>query len=295
MLEPFRPSVMAARGFLVPTVRVRVLGAELPANAGAAKQKSGDNVERTVIILAAGQGKRMHSALPKVLHEMGDKTLLGHAVAAAQGINPDRLCVVVRHERDQAVAHINQIAPEAVVADQDEIPGTGRAVACALEKLAETKPVTGTCVVTSGDVPLLESQTLSALVAAHEEAGAAVTLLSTKVADPTGYGRILRDADGNVKGIVEHRDASSAQLVINEINAGIYAFDAEFLQAALQNLDTDNDQGEVYLTDTVAIAVKDGLGAAAHILADSVQAEGVNTPEQLGALAKIYAERRSRR
>ena len=151
MLEPFRPSVMAARGFLVPTVRVRVLGAELPANAGAAKQKSGDNVERTVIILAAGQGKRMHSALPKVLHEMGDKTLLGHAVAAAQGINPDRLCVVVRHERDQVVAHINQIAPEAVVADQDEIPGTGRAVACALEKLAETKPVTGTCVVTSGD------------------------------------------------------------------------------------------------------------------------------------------------
>lgn len=98
-----------------------------------------------------------------------------------------------------------------------------------------------------------------------------------------------------MKGIVEHRDASSAQLVINEINAGIYAFDAEFLQAALQNLDTDNDQGEVYLTDTVAIAVKDGLGAAAHILADSVQAEGVNTPEQLGALAKIYAERRSRR
>ena len=131
----------------------------------------------------------MRSARPKVLHEIGGRSLLGHALEAAAGLQPEQLIVVVRHERDAVAAHVEQVAPGAVIADQDATKGTGRAVQCGLEAVP---PLTGTVVVTYGDVPLLQAETLQALVTEHERAANAVTVLTAEVDDPTGYGRVLR-------------------------------------------------------------------------------------------------------
>jgi bifunctional UDP-N-acetylglucosamine pyrophosphorylase/glucosamine-1-phosphate N-acetyltransferase len=216
-----------------------------------------------------------------VLHPLGGRSLLGHAVAAAQGLDPQHLVVVVRHERDAVAAHVAVLAPQAVVADQDEVRGTGRAVQCGLEPLG---PLAGTVVVTYGDVPLLTTGTLRALVEAHEAARSAVTVLTAQVADPTGYGRVLRDADGSVTGIVEQKDADAAQRAVTEINSGVYAFDAEVLVEALSRVGTDNSQGEMYLTDVLAIARGDGRVVVAHRCEDVWQTEGVNDRVQLASL-----------
>lgn len=235
-----------------------------------------------VIVMAAGQGTRMRSATPKVLHKIGGRSLLAHAVTAARGLHPEHLVVVVRHERDVVVAHLAAVAPDALVADQDDIPGTGRAVACGLAALPHD--LTGPVVVTSGDVPLLDTATLEALVAQHVERGDAVTLLTTVLQDPTGYGRVVREADGTVAAVVEQRDATAAQRAITEINAGVYVFDAAHLRAALEGLGTDNDQGEVYLTDVVAHARAAGLATSALVATDHWLVEGCNDRAQLAAL-----------
>ena len=217
----------------------------------------------------------MRSATPKVLHTIGGRSLLAHAVAAARGLHPDHLVVVVRHERDAVVAHLAEVAPDAVAADQDEVPGTGRAVACGLASLPAD--LTGPVVVTSGDVPLLDTATLRDLLAQHARRGDAVTLLTTVLDDPTGYGRVVREADGTVSAIVEQR-------AITEINAGVYVFDAAHLRRALTTLGTDNDQGEVYLTDVVAHARAEGLSASALVAADHWLVEGCNDRSQLAEL-----------
>lgn len=240
-----------------------------------------------VIVLAAGEGKRMRSRTPKVLHRIGGRSLLGHAMAAAASLTPDQLVVVVRHQRDQVAEHVGQVDPKAVIADQDEVPGTGRAVACGLQALPV--PPTGTVVVTYGDVPLLTGDTLAQLVRVHE-AGieenrpAAVTVLTAEVPDPTGYGRVLRDATGAVTGIVEHRDATEAERAVREINSGIYAFDAAVLLNALGRIGSANDQGEMYLTDVLGIARADGGLVQALPTSDLWQVEGVNDRVQLAAL-----------
>ena len=223
----------------------------------------------------------MRSATPKVLHPIGGRSLLGHALAAAAGLDPHQLVVVVRHERDRVAAHVEQVAPAAVVADQDEVKGTGRAVQCGLQAL---EPLHGTVVVTYGDVPLLKAETLRQLVAEHEAAGNAVTVLTAHIHDPTGYGRVVRADDGTVAAIVEHRDAADAQLAITEINSGIYAFDAAVLTAALERVTTGNDQGEMYLTDVLAIVRADGGRVAAQVTDDVWQTEGVNDRVQLARL-----------
>lgn len=235
----------------------------------------------------------MRSPLPKVLHKLGEKTLLQHALAAARGVEPDQLCVVVRHERDQVAAHISQVDPNAIIADQDEIPGTGRATWCALEQMKKVGSLGETTLITSGDVPLLETATLRALADTHVRTGSAVTILSTVVPDAAGYGRIIRGEDDQVTHIVEERDATAEQRKIREINAGIYAFSTDFLVGALEKLDTNNDQGEMYLTDTIGAATVAGLKVSALVLEDSVQAEGVNNPEQLAELSKIYESRKA--
>ena len=169
-----------------------------------------------VVVLAAGEGTRMKSSIPKVMHELAGRTLVGHAVAAASALQPDHLVVVVGHGREQVAEHLAATAPTATIAIQDRQLGTGHAVACALETLPE---LDGVVVVTYGDVPLLAPDTLTDLVARHVDDGNAVTVLTAEVADPTGYGRIVRDADGGVRGIVEHKDATPDVLEIREINS----------------------------------------------------------------------------
>ena len=240
-----------------------------------------DSRPAAVVVLAAGEGTRMRSATPKVLHSIGGRSLLAHALAAAAGLDPHQLVVVVRHERDRVAAHVEQVAPAAVVADQDEVKGTGRAVQCGLQAL---EPLHGTVVVTYGDVPLLRAETLRQLVDEHEVAANAVTVLTAHLPDPTGYGRVVRAADGSVAAIVEHRDADDGQLAITEINSGIYAFDAGVLTAALERVTTGNSQGELYLTDVLAIARADGGRVAAQVTGDVWQTEGVNDRVQLARL-----------
>ncbi|MBT0770557.1 bifunctional UDP-N-acetylglucosamine diphosphorylase/glucosamine-1-phosphate N-acetyltransferase GlmU [Kineosporia sp. J2-2] len=234
-----------------------------------------------VIVLAAGEGKRMRSRTPKVLHRIGGRSLVGHALAAAGGLRPSHLVVVVRHQREQVAGHVAEIAPQAVIADQDEVPGTGSAVAAGLRAVGE---VDGVVVVTYADVPLLSGETLAALVEAHRAEQAAVTVLTAEVGDPTGYGRVLRDATGAVTGIVEQRDATPQQQAIREINSGIYAFDAKVLSDALGRIGADNDQNELYLTDVLGIAHADGLRVRAVATHDLWQVEGVNDRVQLATL-----------
>jgi len=235
-----------------------------------------------VIVLAAGGGTRMKSQTPKVLHSIGGRSLLGHALRAARGIQPEHLVVVVGHGREQVGPAATSVDPAATLAVQEEQNGTGHAVQVALDVLP---PLTGTVLVTYGDVPLLAAETLQELVRRHDTDGNAVTVLTAGVDDPTGYGRIIRDAAGAVTGIVEHKDATAEQRAINEINSGIYAFDVGVLAEALGRIKTDNAQGELYLTDVLMIAREDGRRVDAVETRDTWQTEGVNDRVQLAAMA----------
>ncbi len=259
-----------------------------------------------VIVLAAGEGTRMRSATPKVLHALAGRSMLGHALTAARELDPGRVAVVVRHERELVAAHARQIDPQVLLADQDDVPGTGRAVQCALSVLdaaaqadaarsAEGLPETGgvaggvrvegPIVVLAGDIPLLDGATLAELLAAHAADDNAVTVLTTEVDEPTGYGRVLRDAStGDVTGIVEEKDADAEQRAVREINSSVYVFDSGVLRGALGRLGRDNAQGEVYLTDVLAIAREDGGRVRALRTDDPLLVEGVNDRVQLASL-----------
>lgn len=247
----------------------------------------------------------MRSATPKVLHTLAGRSMLGHALAAARGLDPRRVAVVVRHEREAVAGHALALDPAVLVVDQDDVPGTGRAVQCAMSVLDAAAHaaaahdgvpegsegrgvgdgVTGAVVVIAGDVPMLDAGTLAELLAAHRADGNAVTVLTTEVEDATGYGRIVRDAEtGEVLSIVEHRDATPEQLQIREINSSIYVFDAAVLRHGLGNLDRDNSQGEVYLTDVLAIARTQGGSVRALRTDDPFVVEGVNDRVQLAVL-----------
>jgi bifunctional UDP-N-acetylglucosamine pyrophosphorylase / glucosamine-1-phosphate N-acetyltransferase len=239
-----------------------------------------------VVVLAAGEGTRMRSATPKVLHPVGGRSLLGHALHAAAGTSPDHLVVVVGHGREEVGTHCHLIGAELgrdiATAVQDRRRGTGHAVACGVAGLPDD--ATGTVLVSYGDVPLLDAATLRALVAEHDDAGHAVTLLTAEMDDPTGYGRVVRDELGLVSAIVEQADASLSELAIGEVNSGVYAFDLTVLRAALAGLHTDNAQGELYLTDVVAAARRDGLSVGAVELEDPWLVAGVNDRVQLAAM-----------
>lgn len=241
-----------------------------------------------VIVLAAGAGTRMKSATPKVMHPIAGRSLLHHAITAAAGTGPEHLVVVLRHAREQVASHVESIAGvldrSVLVADQDDVPGTGRAAECALTQLPED--MDGTVVVTYGDVPLLTTSTLFALVEHHEAQSNAVTVLSANVANPAGYGRIVRDAAGDLERIVEQKDADDAVRLIGEINSGIYAFEASVLRDALARVDTDNAQGEKYLTDVIGIARSGGSRVAALTTDDVWQVEGANDRVQLAQLGR---------
>nr|WP_318332310.1 bifunctional UDP-N-acetylglucosamine diphosphorylase/glucosamine-1-phosphate N-acetyltransferase GlmU [Micromonospora sp. BRA006-A] len=243
---------------------------------------------RTVVVLAAGEGKRMKSSLPKVLHPLLGRTLLGHVLAAAGPLGADRTVVVVGHGADQVREHLTEVAPGATPVLQERQLGTGHAVRIALDAVPDA---TGTVVVINGDVPLLRAETVQALVEAHEDAAAAATVLAAEVPDPTGLGRIVRDVQGHLEQIVEERDATPQQRALREINAGIYAFDATRLREALGKLSTDNDQGEEYLTDVFALLRDAGEPVAVHCATDHVETLGCNDRVELAALRRLLRDR----
>lgn len=246
-----------------------------------------DAAPLAVIVLAAGQGTRMKSKRMKVLHEMCGRSLIGHVIAASQVLRPEHLVAVVGHQRDQVEAHIREQVPDAVIAVQETQDGTGHAVRVAVESLAARAGTTdGTVVVMFGDTPLLEGETVAALVADHAGSGRALTILTAELENPFGYGRIIRDGQGNVSAIVEQKDATPEQAAIGEINSGIFAFDGAFLADAVAKITNDNAKGEYYLTDVVAIARAEGRTVGAYTVEDVIQTEGVNDRAQLAGLAE---------
>jgi bifunctional UDP-N-acetylglucosamine pyrophosphorylase/glucosamine-1-phosphate N-acetyltransferase len=246
---------------------------------------------RTVVVLAAGEGKRMKSATPKVLHPLLGRTLIGHVLAAAEAAEAEQTIVVVGHRAEQVEAHLSEIAPAATAVLQAEQNGTGHAVRIALEAVSDAA---GTVVVLSGDVPLLRPETVTALVAAHESGARGATVLAAEVANPAGLGRIVRDAAGNLERIVEERDASAEVRAIREINAGIYAFDASSLREALGKLSTDNDQGEEYLTDVFGLLAAGGDPVAVFVAPDSDETLGCNDRAELASLRALLRDRVNR-
>ncbi|MFZ2014606.1 MAG: bifunctional UDP-N-acetylglucosamine diphosphorylase/glucosamine-1-phosphate N-acetyltransferase GlmU [Nocardioides sp.] len=237
----------------------------------------------TVIVLAAGGGTRMKSKTAKVLHEIGGRSMVGHVLAAVQALEPTRVVAVVGHQRDQVGPHIQALMPEVTLAVQDEQKGTGHAVKIALEAGGTT---TGTVLVAAGDTPLLRGESLRDFAAEHEAAQCAVSVLSGIVDDPYGYGRIVRNDEGDVEAIVEEKDATHDQRSLHEISSGILAFDAGFLLEALPKLGNDNAKGEYYLTDTVGLARDAGLAVGAFPIDDWVQTEGANDRVQLARLGR---------
>ncbi|MBO3750780.1 bifunctional UDP-N-acetylglucosamine diphosphorylase/glucosamine-1-phosphate N-acetyltransferase GlmU [Streptosporangiaceae bacterium NEAU-GS5] len=241
-----------------------------------------------VIVLAAGEGTRMKSKTPKVLHELSGRPLLDHMLVAARGLDPERLVVVIGHAREQVSAHLAESSPDARLVVQDQQNGTGHAVRIALEAVGT---IIGTVLVTYGDTPLLRTETLRDLLDRHGADGNAVTVLTARVPDPTGYGRIIRDAEGRVVEIVEEKDATPEQRAIDEMNSGVYAFDGLLLADAVKRVSAANAQGEEYLTDVLSILRDDGHGVGAHVAADYVEVEGVNNRVQLAFAGRILNER----
>jgi bifunctional UDP-N-acetylglucosamine pyrophosphorylase / glucosamine-1-phosphate N-acetyltransferase len=236
-----------------------------------------------IVVLAAGQGKRMHSALPKVLHPLAGRPLLAHVLAAARTLGPDRIAVVVGHGADavrEAIA-----APDVVFVTQDPPRGTGDAVRVALTAL----PGGGVTVVTFGDVPLVPPTAMQELDA--QARGGRLALLTAVVPDPAGLGRIVRDGNGAVRAIVEEKDATPGQRAIREINTGVLAAPTALLAGWVAALKADNAQREFYLTDIVAMAVADGVPVTALTAADERDVRGVNDRAQLVALERVVQRR----
>ncbi|MGQ9348117.1 bifunctional UDP-N-acetylglucosamine diphosphorylase/glucosamine-1-phosphate N-acetyltransferase GlmU [Mycolicibacterium gilvum] len=242
--------------------------------------------DAAVVILAAGAGTRMKSDTPKVLHSLAGRSMLAHSVHAVAGLGPRHLVVVVGKHREQVAPAALQIGEHlgrtVDIAVQEEQRGTGHAVECGLAALPAD--FHGVVVVTAGDVPLLDTDTLAQLIATHDAESADVTLLTTTMADPTGYGRILRTQDGEVIGIVEQADATESQRAITEVNAAVYAFGVGALRSALSRLKTDNAQGELYLTDAIALVRGDGGTVRAVHVDDPALVAGVNDRVQLADL-----------
>ena len=249
---------------------------------------------RAVVILAAGEGTRMKSSTPKVLHEIAGRSLLGHVLAAVEPLAAAHVVVVVGHGREQVVDHVAAVAPAAVCVVQEEQLGTGHAVRIALESVPTDDAATGPVVVLAGDTPLVTTAALLGLLTTHGESHAAATILSARLDDPAGYGRIVRDDDGVVTGIVEQKDASDAELAIREINSGMYAFDESALRRLLSELTTDNAQGEEYLTDIVTHMRAEGLGVSAVPSASADEILGVNDRVQLAQARALIRDRVAR-
>jgi UDP-N-acetylglucosamine diphosphorylase/glucosamine-1-phosphate N-acetyltransferase len=242
-----------------------------------------------VVILAAGKGKRMESALPKVLHPLAGTPLIDHVLAAAADLRPDKIIVIVGHERERVQEHLADRNLELVV--QDPPLGTGHAL---MQVEPALQRFSGDILVLSGDVPLLQSSTLTRLVEAHRRKSNAATVLSCYLDNPTGYGRILRGPEGEFKAIVEEREASHDIKEIKEINSGIYTFESPRIFDYLRRVAPDNRKGEYYLTDVIAIMVEAGQPVEACAMADFREVRGINTRQDLREAEMEVLERRER-
>ena len=242
------------------------------------------------IILAAGEGTRMRSRTPKVLHTFAGKTFLQRVMASVGAQDPDTLAVVVHYQADRVAAAARSYNDQVEIVNQDDIPGTGRAVQCAMTQLAERGELSGPVLIAASDMPLLDAGTLHDLLEFHEASGNGATVLTTILDDPTGYGRIIRDREGNVLRIVEQKDANRSELAVQEVNTSVYVFDAAVLARSIAGLKSNNAQGEFYLTDALEMAKADG-NVGAFAAPDPLTVEGVNDRVQLSELSKAYNRR----
>ncbi len=241
------------------------------------------NRSLSAVVMAAGEGTRMRSSLAKPAHRIHGRAMVCHVLDALREAAPSRIVVVVGHGAEVVRAVIETesgISEGLRFALQAEQHGTGHAVTMAMPEL-DSPPETTDVIVMPGDQPLFRSGTLAALVDAHRTSAAAATLLTAKLSDATGLGRVIRSADGSVERIVEHRDATEQQRKINEINTSVYCFRLDALRNALARVTPDNAQGEYYLTDVVGLLRDDGLSVEAHVVSDSLEALGVNDRAQL--------------
>lgn len=237
------------------------------------------------LVLAAGMGKRMNSDLAKVLHEMAGRPLLGHVLDTLDGLGVGRKVIVIGHQRERVRAAFAG-RDDLEWAVQAEQRGTGHACMMAEPSLGE---FSGTLLVVCGDTPLLTVRTLDALLRGHAASGAAVTVLSMRLPDPKGYGRIVRTPDGaGIERIVEEKDATAAERAIDEVNSGIYAFSYPALASVLSSLTATNAQGEYYLTDTVSLLRERGERAAVVCASDHRELLGINTVEQLAEAEAVW-------
>ena len=235
-----------------------------------------------VVVLAAGKGTRMRSNKPKVLHPLAGDALLNHVLNSAQSLGASRLCVVIGHEAEQVRQSVGEGENNVVFVEQNPQLGTGHAVQLAASHLADDAPT----LVLYGDVPLTQVETLRRLVSQVNERSMA--LLTVNLDNPTGYGRIVRDAQGHVRKIVEQKDATADELAIHEVNTGILVAPTLALKRWLSQLSNQNAQGEYYLTDVIAMAVADGLQVATEQPSAEWETLGVNSKAQLAQLERIY-------
>ena len=244
--------------------------------------------KRAAVVLAAGDGKRLKSKLPKVLHRVAGRPLVGHVLAALAPLDLDQTVVVVSRTVDELRTSDRSLglSADTTYAIQDPPRGTGDAVRVALEGLGDTTTV----LVAPGDAPLLTTETFRSLFELHESSGAAVTLLTSEIDDPTGYGRVVRGEGSTVERIVEHGDATQDELLIREINGGVYVFDREALARMLPKLGDSNAQGEFYMTDIIGLMREESLGVVAH-KTDAVETSGVNDRAQLSDVGRALRER----
>ena len=242
-------------------------------------------MNKYVVILAAGKGTRMKSQLYKVLHKVCGKTMVEHVVDAAKGTNPDKIITVVGNGADSVK---DVLAGQSDFAFQEQQLGTGDAVLAASDLLEN---LDGSTLVATGDTPLFTAETFNNLFKKHEESGNSATVLTAKAPNPFGYGRIIRDEDGNVLRIVEQKDGTPEELAVDEINTGVFCFDNKELFKALKQVDNDNAQGEYYLTDVLEIMRKAGHKVGAYEMPDFSESLGVNDRIALAQATKIMQRR----
>jgi UDP-N-acetylglucosamine diphosphorylase/glucosamine-1-phosphate N-acetyltransferase len=242
-----------------------------------------------VAIMAAGKGTRMKNPeMAKVMHEIEGKPMVEYVVDLATKLQAQRILLIVGWQKESVMAHIAGVFPAVEFAEQNDQKGTGHAI---MQTTAQLKEFAGDVLVLSGDVPLLTEKTARALLGYHRASGATATILTAELADPTGYGRIVRNSDDSVQKIVEHKDASKKELAITEINSGIYLFEKEKLFACLQELKPNNAQGEYYLTDVFESFWKNKWLVSAVKVIDAIEVMGINDLAQLEEARKIMQRR----